>query len=71
MIEDFRTMKIADDYKAKLEIWAAEGRVVAMPHATGLPHFGSRRFSSGAEMNAWKKEFLAETARRGGVRWTN
>ena len=64
-------MKIADNYKAKLEIWAAEGRVVAMPRATGFPRFSCQRFSSGAEMNAWKKELLAETARQGGVRWTN
>jgi hypothetical protein len=40
-----------------------------MPRATGFPRFGCRRFSSGAEMNAWKKEFLAENARQGGVRW--
>jgi hypothetical protein len=64
-------MKIANDYKAKLEIWAAEGRAVAMPRATGFPRFGCQRFSSGAEMNAWKKELLAETARQGGVQWTN
>jgi len=64
-------MKITNDYKAKLEIWAAEGRAVPMPRANGFPRFGCRRFSSGAEMNAWKKELLAETARRGGVQWTN
>ena len=63
-------MKRTDDYKAKLKMWAAEGRVVACPKAVGLPRFGSRRFSSGAEMNAWKKEFLAEIARNGGVQWT-
>ena len=64
-------MKITDDYKAKLEFWARKNQVVALPKATGFPPFGSRRFSSGEEMNAWKKEFLAETARRGGVKWTN
>ena len=64
-------MKKNNDYKAKLELWAAEGRVARMPRAVGFPEFGSQRFSSGAEMNAWKKELLTETARRGGVRWTN
>ena len=64
-------MKRTDDHKAKLEMWAEEGRVVPMPCAVGFPDFGSRRFSSGAEMNAWKKELLAETAKRGGVQWTN
>lgn len=64
-------MKKTDDYRAKLQLWASEGRVAACPKAVGLPRFGSRRFSSGAEMNAWKKELLAETARNGGVQWTN
>ncbi len=64
-------MKRTDDYKAKLELWAEEGRVVPMPRATGFPPFGCCRFSSASEMNVWKKEFLAETARNGGVQWTN
>ena len=64
-------MKKTDDYRAKLKFWAAENRVVSFPKASGFPEFGSRRFSSAAEMNAWKKELLAETARRGGVQWTN
>ncbi|MCK5676457.1 MAG: hypothetical protein KAH99_05530 [Verrucomicrobia bacterium] len=64
-------MKKVDDYKAKLQIWAADGRVVPMPRAVGFPDFGCRRFSSASEMNVWKKELLAETARRGGVQWTN
>lgn len=64
-------MKKTDDYKAKLEMWAREERVVPLPRATGFPVFGCRRFSSGAEMNEWKKELLAETARHGGVKWTN
>jgi len=63
-------MKITDDYKAKLKMWASDGRVVSCPAAVGIPKFESRRFSSGAEMNAWKKELLAEMARRGGVQWT-
>jgi hypothetical protein len=64
-------MKATDDRLAKYKIWAAESRVVRMPKAEGFPSFGCQRFSSAAEMNAWKKELLAETARRGGVRWTN
>ncbi|MBC8453874.1 hypothetical protein H8D64_02345 [PVC group bacterium] len=63
-------MKITNDYKAKLKIWASENHVVSLPRAIGFPGFGCVRFSSGDEMNAWKKELLAETARRGGVQWT-
>ena len=62
-------MQIKDDYKIKFKIWASENRVVALPKAVGIPEFKCQRFASGDEMNAWKKELLAETARRGGVRW--
>jgi len=63
-------MKIANDYKAKVKIWASESRVTALPKAVGFPDFGCRRFASGDEMNAWKKEMPAEIARRGGLQWT-
>ena len=62
-------MKITNDYKAKLKIWASDDSVVALPKVIGLPKFSCKRFSSGAEMNAWKKELLAEIARGGGVQW--
>ena len=63
-------MKISNNYKSKLKIWASDNRIVALPKAVGFPQFGCKRFSSGYEMNAWKKEMLTETARRGGVKWT-
>lgn len=68
---DSLDFKKTDDYRAKFQLWASEDRVVACPKAVGLPRFGSRRFSSAKEMNAWKKELLEETARQGGVKWTN
>lgn len=64
-------MKKTDDFNAKLELWAAENRIIGFPIATGFPEFKCQRFSSGDDMNAWKTELLAETARRGGVKWTN
>ena len=63
-------MKIGNDYKAKLKVWAADPRVVALPAAIGFPRFSCRRFSSGNEMNAWKKKLLVEIAHSGGLRWT-
>ncbi|MBN1557260.1 MAG: hypothetical protein JW951_03855 [Lentisphaerae bacterium] len=63
-------MKIAcDDYKAKIRAWvhAPPRFEPAVPES--LPHFGCRRFSSYAEMNAWKREYRRAIARAGGVRW--
>ena len=47
---------------AKHRLWAANPRVVAAPAAPRLPDFKSRRFSSHAEMNAWKKSVRVQLA---------
>ena len=63
--------KTQDDYKGKIRLWAGtapRARVVPVP--VGLPRFGSRKFSSYAEMNAWKRAYILETLRTGGVAWT-
>lgn len=62
-------MKATDDYNAKLDLWAREGRVYAQPKIANLPRFGSKSFSSYEEMNAWKKELLEELQRQGGPKW--
>jgi len=59
-----------DDYGAKFALWARRPEIFALPGFEGLPRFGTRRFSSYEELNRWKRELLAEIARRGGVRWT-
>jgi len=56
-------MKITDDYNAKYRLWAANPTVVAAPPAIKLPPFKSRRFSSHAELNAWKLSLLRQLAR--------
>lgn len=63
-------MKYTDDYKAKFKIWAKEGKVYPIPRIANLPRFGSRKFSSHAQMNAWKRELLAELIANGGAEWT-
>ena len=63
-------MKITDDYSAKLKIWAASPQITPTPRAVGLPRFGSRKFSSYEEMNAWKRELLSQLAAKGGCQWT-
>jgi hypothetical protein len=55
-------MKITDDYKAKYQLWASNPRVVAVPPPPRLPEFTSRKFSSHAEMNEWKRELIRELA---------
>ncbi len=56
-------MKISDNYKAKYQLWAASQQVIAAPKPPRLPQFGSRKFSSHVEMNAWKRNLLREAAR--------
>ena len=70
MVAWSKNMKIENDYKAKLKIWATELDVVTLPKAIGFPEFSCRRFSSGEDMNIWKKSMLDEIARNGGLRWT-
>jgi hypothetical protein len=57
-----RRMKITDDYSAKIRLWAANPRIVAAPPPTRIPDFKSRRFSSHAEMNEWKRSVLLQMA---------
>jgi len=56
-------MKITDDYKAKYRLWAANPQVAPAPPATHIPNFKSRKFSSHAEMNAWKESVRRELAK--------
>jgi hypothetical protein len=56
-------MKISDDYRAKVRLWAEQPRVVPLPDAPPLPRFSARRFRSHEEMNRWKQDLLREVAR--------
>jgi len=62
-------MKISDDYKAKLRLWAHNPRVSGVGSIADLPHFTCVRFSSYQEMNEWKKEYIRSLARSGGCQW--
>jgi hypothetical protein len=63
-------VKITDDYKAKLTLWAKAGKVYRMPRIANLPAFGHGRFNSCEELAAWKRSPVEELARQGGARWT-
>ena len=56
-------MKITDDYKAKIKLWAANPQVVPDMPPKNMPRFKSKKFSSYAEMNEWKKSLLREFAK--------
>jgi len=62
-------MKFVDDYGSKLEIWASEGRVYAVPSLSNLPYFGHKKFKSHEEMNVWKKDLLIQLVETGGAKW--
>ena len=55
-------MKVTDDYNAKYRLWAANPTVAPAPAMVRLPEFKSRRFSSHAELNAWKDSVRRQLA---------
>ena len=56
-------MKVSDDYNAKYRLWAANLIVAPAGKKVILPGFKSRRFTSHAELNAWKSSVLLQLAR--------
>jgi hypothetical protein len=56
-------MKITDDYKAKIKLWARNPQVAPDLAPKNMPQFRSQGFSSHANMNAWKKSMLREFAK--------
>ena len=55
-------MKVTDDYNAKYRLWAAKPTVAPAAAAVKLPGFKSRRFSTHAELNAWKASVMRQLA---------
>jgi hypothetical protein len=55
-------MKVSDDYKAKVRLWAERPTVMPLPPPPRLPRFAAQRFSSHAEMNRWKQALFREVA---------
>lgn len=67
-------MKAMDDYQAKIRFWVAAAsrpgfRPPPCPAPENLPPFSPQRFSSYAQLNEWKRRYLLEIARQGGVKW--
>jgi hypothetical protein len=55
-------MKATDNYNAKYRLWAEKPTVIAAGAVVKLPDFKSRRFTSHAELNAWKTSVLLQAA---------
>lgn len=55
-------VKISDDYRAKVKLWAHRPVVVSLPPGPLLPRFTARKFRTHEEMNRWKQTFLREIA---------
>ncbi|HMP77092.1 MAG TPA: hypothetical protein PKE12_12425 [Kiritimatiellia bacterium] len=63
-------MKLQDQPDAKIRHWAQHPKPARLPRIANLPRFGSRKFNSHTEFNAWKQELILELIRRGGAKWT-
>jgi len=55
-------VKISDDYRAKVKLWAWQPTVAPLLPGPPLPRFAARRFRTHAEMNQWKQSILREMA---------
>ena len=64
-------MKFTDDYSAKIRLWIDRSEVVSVPRISGIPKFRAKKFSSHAEMNAWKQDLIKQIAAQGGCQWTS
>jgi len=56
-------VKISDDYRAKVKLWARQPRVEPLPPGPRLPKFNARKFRTHEEMNRWKQSLLREMAK--------
>lgn len=58
-----------DIREEKIRLWLEHPPVVKFPVPVDLPKFSKKSFRSYEEMNAWKREYLEEIARNGGIQW--
>jgi hypothetical protein len=63
----FEDVKITDDYKAKIKLWAANPPVMPDHRPKNGPKFKAQKFSSYDEFNAWKDALWKEWAQKIGA----
>jgi hypothetical protein len=71
---NLRGVKATDDIHAKVRFWVEESsrpgyRPRPCPVPINLPRFSRQCFSSYPDLNEWKRRYLLEVARLGGVQW--
>ena len=67
-IKDMEAMKV-DIREQKIRLWLKNPPEMIFPEPLDLPKFSKKSFRNYDEMNAWKREYLAEIAARGGIKW--
>ena len=58
-----------DIREEKIRLWLENPPEMKFPEPVNLPKFSKKSFRNYSEMNAWKREYLCEIARRGGIQW--
>lgn len=58
-----------DDREKKIRLWLEHPPAMKFPVPVNLPKFSKKSFRNYEEMNAWKREYLQEIARQGGLKW--
>jgi len=58
-----------DIREAKVRLWLKHPPEMKFPVPVNLPRFSKKSFRSYEEMNAWKREYLQEIAKQGGIQW--
>ena len=53
----------------KIRLWLENPPEIKFPVPVDLPKFSKKSFRNYDEMNAWKREYLAEITARGGIKW--
>ena len=58
-----------DIREQKIRLWLKNPPEMNFPEPLDLPKFSKKSFRNYDEMNAWNREYLAEIAARGGIKW--
>jgi hypothetical protein len=58
-----------NEREIKFLMWIKNPPKIKFPVPLNLPKFSKKSFRNYEEMNNWKREYLQEIARAGGIKW--